>query len=578
MGAKKFPADFRWPGTTPPARDPLTDLFRKMTTMNTGHVSEALTPYELTRSATLPAVLDAYAGAYPGRTLLVTKDRTMTAAEFAESVRSLAASFHALGLPRGSAVGILMPNGWKMTAAMLALNYAGLVAAPLNTWYKTAELATARRKAKLTAIVASPEFYGTDYRGMLADADLLEADVSHGWLGTFFWTKGELPDGFEQLPRLTPEHSALVSPGDVSMYVFTSGSSAEPKVVVVNHDGLVANPYQMGRRWTLTPEDKIWFAAPMFFGFGCVNALPVALTHGVPLCLEERFDAAASAQFIEDHKCTVYYGLGPMTRALVAADAHNKFDISSLRTGPVGFSAEDKRLAVETLGVTGASSVYGLTESYGNCNVTEPGDPLDVVLHTQGTINSTHKIRCIDPVTDMEVVPGDSQLLGEIQLSGCVTPGYLDDDVANSSSFSADGWFRTGDLGWIDNDGRLHFAGRLKEVLKINGITISPAEVEGFVESHPWVDEAYAFGWTLESDSEQTLCCAVVLSGKAGDSEGAESMLRSWLRERVSSYKVPGLFVVMAPGEVPLTATGKVSKRLIGERHVDSRQTADQSR
>lgn len=547
--------------------------------MNSNDIREVPTPYQLAKSATLPALLDAYAEAYPDRALLVTEDRTMTAAEFADSVRVLAASFETLGLDRGSAVGILMPNGWRMTVTMLALNYAGLVAAPLNTWYRTAELITARRKAKLTAIVATPSFYGTDYRSILGEANLLQTDDTAGWLGTYFWTQGDLPEGLERRKALTPAHSELVSPGDVSMHVFTSGSSAEPKVVVVKHDGLVANPYEMGRRWALTTSDRIWFAAPMFFGFGCVNALPVALTHGVSLCLEERFDAMTSARFIEKHECTVYYGLGPMTRALVAIDAQEKFDLSSLRTGPVGFSAEDKRLAVEVLGVVGASSVYGLTESYGNCNVTEPGDPLDVVLETQGTVNTTHRIRCIDPVSGAEISPGDAAALGEIQLSGCVTPGYLDDDAANAASFTPDGWFRTGDLGWIDTEGRLHFAGRLKEVLKINGITISPAEVEGYVESHPWVDEAYAFGWSLGSASEETLCCAVVV-GKAAplDAESATAQLRVWLRERVSSYKVPGLFVVIEPGEVPLTATGKVSKRLIGERYVDVGQTVEHVR
>ncbi|MCZ1075342.1 class I adenylate-forming enzyme family protein [Rhodococcus sp. A5(2022)] len=547
--------------------------------MNTENVHDAPTPFELSSSLTLPSVLDAYAEAYPQRTLLVTTDRTMSAAEFADSVRSLAASFAALELPRGSAVGILMPNGWRMTTAMLALNYAGLVAAPLNTWYRTAELATARRKAKLKAIVATPNFYGTDYHAMLRDADLLAAADDSEWLGTYLWSEGELPDGLLRRKALTAHHAAQVAPDDVSMHVFTSGSSAEPKVVVVNHEGLVRNPHEMGRRWTLNSSDKIWFAAPMFFGFGCVNALPVALTHGVTLCLEERFDALTSAQFIETNRCTVYYGLGPMTRALVAADVHRKFDISSLRTGPIGFSAEDKRLAVETLGVTGASSVYGLTESYGNCNVTEPGDSLDVVLNTQGTVNSTHRIRCIDPASGTEIAPGDPAQLGEIQLAGCVTPGYLDDEAANAASFSADGWFRTGDLGWIDTDGRLHFAGRLKEVLKINGITISPAEVESYVENHPWVAEAYAFGWNLGSSSEETLCCAVVLEDSVSvELEEARAELRTWLRERVSSYKVPGLFVMLSPGEVPLTATGKVSKRLIGELHVDRRSAADRVR
>lgn len=527
------------------------------------------TPFALASVPTLPAVVDAYATAYPDRPLLVTRDRVLTASQFADASRSLGGALRALNLPRGSAVGLLMPNGWRLTVAMLALNYAGLVAVPLSTWYKSSELRTARRKAKLRAIIAEEEFFGTDYGKILNSAELVEPIESEGWLGSYFWRDGELPENLEAAPPLTADESGQVTPGDVAMYVFTSGSSAEPKVVVITHEGVVMNPFEMGRRWQLTQDDRIWFAAPMFFGYGCVNALPVALTHGIPLYLEERFEPMKSAAFIESNRCTVYYGLGPMTRALLASGAADVHDLSSLRTGPIGISPEDKRLAVEVLGVTGASSIYGLTETYGNCTVTEPGDPLDVVLNTQGTVNQTFRIRCIDPESGAEQISGDPSALGEIQLTGCVTPGYLDDPIANAAAFTEDGWFRTGDLGWIDNHGRLHFSGRLKEVLKIKGITISPAEIEDFVMSHPMVEEAYAFGWTVGDTGEQTLCCGVVLRADAPiNPDAAKEQIRVWLKERISSYKVPEIFVVMPPGGVPLTGTGKVSKRLIGEQFI----------
>ena len=150
-----------------------------------------------------------------------------------------------------------------------------------------------------------------------------------------------------------------------------------------------------------------------------------------------------------------------------------------------------------------------------------------------------------------------------------MTPGYLNNEDANATSFTDDGWFRTGDLGWLDRDGHLHFAGRLKEVVKVNGITISPAEVEDFVARHPDVEDAFAFGWTSTSGDEQ-LCCAVVLAARQDtDEEQLSDSLTQWLRQRISSYKVPSRFVFLDADKVPTTSTGKVSKRLIGEQFID---------
>jgi fatty-acyl-CoA synthase len=183
-------------------------------------------------------------------------------------------------------------------------------------------------------------------------------------------------------------------------------------------------------------------------------------------------------------------------------------------------------------------------------------------------------MRTADPTTG-EVFPwSEEAVLGEIQLRGCVTTGYLEDPEVNARSFTSDGWFRTGDLGWIDGQGRLHFAGRLKEVVKVNGITVSPAEVEALVMQHDAVDQAWAFGWPMGEAGEERLACAVVLRpGYAGDEEQVGANLRRWMRERVSAYKVPDRFVVVSVDDVPTTATGKVSKRLIGERFVSGAGT-----
>jgi fatty-acyl-CoA synthase len=201
--------------------------------------------------------------------------------------------------------------------------------------------------------------------------------------------------------------------------------------------------------------------------------------------------------------------------------------------------------------------------------MTEPGDNANVLVHTQGTALPTQTIRCADLESGKPIAVGTSERLGEIQLRGAVTPGYLDNDEANAASFTTDGWFRTGDLGWLDSDGRLHFAGRLKEVAKINGITVSPAEVEDFVAQHPDVEDAYVFGWASGSGDEQ-LCCAVVFATRPDSSDDQlAATLTQWLRQRISSYKIPTSFVFLDAEKVPTTSTGKINKRLIGEQFID---------
>jgi acyl-CoA synthetase (AMP-forming)/AMP-acid ligase II len=540
---------------------------------------ERTMPVEVTARDTLPAVVEALAATRPDQPFVITDERTFTAREFAESCRSVAGSLRELGLPKGSAVGVLLPNGWRWLAAMLSLNAAGLVAVPLNTWYKDAELRTARRKARLTALISQRTFYGRDYAEVLASADLIEpqeppaaidpqdSSAAGAFRGTFFWDAGDLPERLTEGRAMTADEViAAVEPDDASMYAFTSGSSAEPKVVVLNHRCLVRNALEMGRRQHLVPGDRLWFAAPLFFGYGCCNALPVAIVCGATLCVQERFEAKDAARFIEQYTCTVYYGLGPMNRAIVASGALDEYDVSSLRTGTTGFSADEKRLARDVIGVRGVCSVYGLTEGYGHSTMTDADDDDDAFLYTQGTAVPTQEIRCVDPDTGTELTATDGSAFGEVHLRGCITPGYLDDPEVNHRTFTDDGWFRTGDLGWLDGERRLHFAGRLKEVIKVNGITVSPAEVEAFVMEHPLVDQAYALGWPVTGPMDEALCCGVVLVPRIGVADDdAEAAIRQWLRERVSSYKVPRLFVFMTSDSVPLTATGKVNKRLIGE-------------
>ncbi len=527
------------------------------------------TPLARAAEPTLPAVLDAYAALYPNQELVVADDHTATAGELAGSARRFAGHLVSIGLGPGDVIGALVPNGWRWLVAALGAAYAGVVFVPLSTFYRESELREAVDRTHISLLFADRQFFGRDYAGLVASAGLLEASATGRFRGTVFWPSGDpSPEGVD-LGHATALSAPIARPDDPAFYVFTSGSSAQPKIVVLNHRNLVLNCYEIGRRQHIVVGDRLWMASPLFFGYGCANALIVVLTHGLTFCLQERFHPVESARFMERQCCSVYYGLGPMTRELVAARSHEVFDLSSLRTGTTGFSPEEKRLAVEVLGVNEVCSVYGLTEGNGHSSMTEAGDDLDAVMHTQGTVLPTQGMRVADASTGKVLAWSDGALMGEIQIRGCVTSGYLEDSASNERAFTPDGWFRTGDLGWLDSRGRLHFAGRLKEVVKVNGITVSPAEVEALVMQHEDVDQAWVFGWPLGDSGEERLCCAVVLEGAADRPEDeVQGALRQWMRQRISSYKVPDRFVVVSADDVPTTSTGKVSRRLIGERYL----------
>jgi len=271
---------------------------------------------------------------------------------------------------------------------------------------------------------------------------------------------------------------------------------------------------------------------------------------------QERFEPSSALEFIERHRCTVYYGVAPVTRALAACPDLARRDISSLRTGTANATPEDLRIAIEVLGVTEVCNAYGMTEGYGHTAMTAHTDPREVRMSSQGTVLPTQELRIADAGAPVQAgVPGD------IQIRGTVTPGYLDgpDDV-----LGVDGWFPTGDIGVIDTDGHLHYVGRRDEMMKVRGINISPLEVESLLVQHDLVDEAYVFGLPT-GDGDQRVGCVLVSTTAPHQNEQLAEDVTVWVRERAAAYKVPASIRVVTARDLPLTPTGKVSKRLLKE-------------
>jgi fatty-acyl-CoA synthase len=186
-------------------------------------------------------------------------------------------------------------------------------------------------------------------------------------------------------------------------------------------------------------------------------------------------------------------------------------------------------------------------------------DPVDVRINSQGTPLPTQEIRIAtgDALAELGV-PGD------IQIRGTITPGYLDSVDQAAQAFGRDGWFTTGDTGLIDSAGRLRYIGRKDEMLKINGVNISPLEIESVLVQHDSVDQAFVFG--LPNDAgDLRVGCVVVPSASDHDPSRLAETIQDWMRSRAASYKVPQTIRIVGAAQLPLTATGKVDKRRLKE-------------
>jgi fatty-acyl-CoA synthase len=522
--------------------------------------------FEQVARLTTPAVLAAVAAAHPDRPFVIADDGELTYSVMARRAARLATGFAELGLRPGDRVGILLPNGIRWCAALLGAHAAGLDVVPLNTWYRENELRAVAERARLRAIVTQDEIFGLKC-GQYAAAigEYLGPDR---YLGSFCWAPGAtqpagLPGGDRATvgteSALEALRNAPADGSDDALLIFTSGSTAEPKAVRLAQEGLLRTAWSIGERQGIRSSDRFWFASPLFFVFGCSNALPNALSHAATLCLQERFEAGSALEFIERHRCTVYYGVAPITRALAASPDLARRDVSSLRAGTANATPEDLRIAIEVLGVEQVCNAYGMTEGYGHSAMTSYDDPASVRIGSQGRVLPTQELRIV--VDDVAVGPDE---IGEIQIRGAITPGYLDSPELTADAFRDDGWFRTGDIGRLDGDGRLHYIGRSHEMMKVKGINISPAEVESLLTAHDLVDEAFVFGVTTP-DEDQSVGCVLVSAVQAGDREALIRDVQAWLAGRAAAYKVPTTIRVITADELPLTATGKVSKRLLQE-------------
>ena len=512
-------------------------------------------------SRTIADLIDELAQRFPEREALVGSGQRYTYRQLRAEVRRVARALHALGVRRGDKVAILMGNRPEWLIADFAITLLGGVMVGANTWASARELEYILAHSDSRMLITVDRFLKYDYRALLQALEphrerlprlerivCVADDAPAGWLryadlGTFAARATEAAIDAAQ---------RSVAPQDVAYLLYTSGSTSLPKGVQLQHYALIENMWQIGERQRVTEHDRLWLAVSLFWGLGCENALFNILTHGGCVVLQEHFEASESLALIERERCTLFYGTPNMAQALHEHPDRPARDLSSLRGGATIGTPEQIMRVVE-LGAREICNIYGLTETYGNCNVTDAADPLEQRLASVGRPLAGVDQRIVEPQTGKVLPPGE---VGEIRVKGYVTPGYYKDPERSAESFDEHGYFRTGDLGFADPDGALHFRGRIKEMVKTGGINVAPVEVEEILMTHPGVHVAYVTG---VPDAQRDEVLAALVVPKPGAALSAEQ-LRDFCRESLAAYKVPRLFRFVAETELPLTTTGKLQK------------------
>jgi fatty-acyl-CoA synthase len=465
-----------------------------------------------------------------GREALVTPTARLTYGELAEKAKAAAGAMQALGIGKGDRVAVLLPNGEQWLALFYGAALIGAVTVPVNTRFKAAEIDFCLKQSGAKALFYSPYFLSINFKQMIEEIGFdLAVDVSNMGKGNYTEVK--------------------VQPSDLLLIQFTSGTTAYPKGAMLTHDNMLRNAWASGTRVGVRAGDRYFNCRPFFHVGGSTLSALMALVSGCCLLTLPTFEAGAALEMLERERCTLTSGNDTIFQMLMGHGDLPKRKLC-LRGGWAAAGPQTMRGIIDVLGMKTVCAAYGLSEASPNVVMSDWRDP--EALRVQGLAR---------PHEGIEIRIGDAK---EIQVRGwSVMRGYCNDPEATAGAFTEDGWLRTGDLGELTDDGRLRMVGRLKDVFRVGGENVSPAEVEEVLLAHPAVETAQVIG-VPDARLGEVACAYVTL--KAGFSASEEEIL-SFAKQRSANFRVPRYLRVVADFEsIGMTASGKVQKAKLRER------------
>jgi fatty-acyl-CoA synthase len=478
-------------------------------------------------------------------------EECITFADFRARVDAFAAGLAALGLGRGDALALWLPNRPLWFVAQYAAARLGIVVVALNPRYRTRELAYILAQSDSAALLVTDHLGSIDYLEICHEvipelASSVPGELSSVALPRLRHVIVDAEDPYPGCLRVSdvsgPEPArAPLPPGpaadDVFTLLYTSGTTASPKGAMISHRNCVPHGWNTGAQLRLTPDDRVLHALPAAGTWGGLNVPLSTWSHGACLVLMETWDPLRALVLIERERCTVFNAVDTMLKPMFEHADFDRYDHSSLRTG--GFASVGGggpamlQAVVERLGVPLAFQPYGMTEVNALALFHDLDEPLDLRLQPGIVPAPGLEARVVHPETGQRCGPGQE---GELQFRGAlVARGYYRRPDETRAAFTEDGWFHTGDLAVQDERGHTVFRGRLKETLRISHFLVAPGEIEAFLQTHPDVDEAFVVG-VPDPETNEAPVAFVVARPSA---RPTEAELRAFCRGKIASYKIP---------------------------------------
>jgi acyl-CoA synthetase (AMP-forming)/AMP-acid ligase II len=473
--------------------------------------------------------------------MVIDQKSRLTYNELDVATKELAAALIEAGVVKGTRVGLIMPNSVRWVQIAIAVTRIGAVLVPLSTLLQPRELAAQLQTASVQFLISVEEFRGHRYLDDL-QRDQLPA-LRQVWVADQLVTTSETTAG------IVDALAATVTPSDPMVVMFTSGSSGTPKGVVHSHGnalGAVASGLA-GR--CIDSDTRLYLPMPFFWVGGFGSGVLSALLAGATLVTEDIPQPETTLQLLERERVTLFRGWPDQAEALARHPYRTEVDLSALRPGSL-----DALLAPERRAKPGArATLFGMTEAFGPyCGYPADTDMPQSAWGSCGKPFPGMEVRITDPDTGEPVA---AETIGMIELRG---PHTLRGICRRSREelFTADGFYPTGDLGRLDDDGFLFYHGRSDDMFKVSGATVYPSEVEQALRELDGVQSAFV---TNVTGAQGDQVGAVVVCDTAANTA---EQLRGAARKLLSSFKVPTMWLLVDSDDtIPRGPTGKVDAR-----------------
>jgi fatty-acyl-CoA synthase len=464
-----------------------------------------------------------------------------TYADLERECRCIATALIAAGVRRGERVATLMANRPEAVAAYFGAGLAGAVIAPLSTFATPTEFGALVAKSEARLLLLQTRMGKRDF-----DADTADLPVQRVVLGETSWEDFLAAGG----PEASLSIDGIVdstSPSDEALIIFSSGTTAEPKGMLHRHRAPTLQFWVQSELFGRHADTRMWTALPLFWTAGMNTAMGATLAAGGCWVMQEGFDAGTALRLMQRERVTEPYTLPHQATALAEHPDWLSTDLSSLRC-VFGKSVFARHPSVNGDPGWQMPVGWGMSETCAFISALPSTSPREAMRESLGRLLPGNRLRVVDADSGQPCEVGG---VGEFLIQGpTLMERYL--GKTPEQCFDADGWFHTGDVGYVDANGNVHWEGRNNEMIKTGGANVAPAEIEVALRACAPVKLARVIAMP-DPRLEQIAVLCVELRD---DTTATGDDVVAFLRERLATYKVPKRVLTFGAGEIPLTPSG----------------------